>query len=152
MFISTKLKKNKRFYLFIYIFAFICERWKISTSTYSPKSIKWFILLPQGWNILRENLKIVNKSNSKKIETFVMFLHLRNRKCSWCLQMFLQTVALKFSRIDRKTSVSNKDLRPATSFKKSTQTQVFTCELCKILKSCFFQDQPWWRLLSFYWK
>ena len=48
--------------------------------------------------------------------------------------MFLPTAVLKFSRIDRKTSVSNKDLRPATLFKKNTQTQVFTCELCKILK------------------
>ena len=78
MFISTKLKKIKRFYLFIYIFVFICTRWKIFTNTYSPKSIKWSILLPESWNFLREKLETVNKFISKKLESFVMVLYLRN--------------------------------------------------------------------------
>ena len=53
---STKLKKSKRFYF---------------TNTY----------FPQSWNFLREKLETVNKSISKNVETFVMFLYLQNGKC-----------------------------------------------------------------------
>ena len=38
------------------------------------------MLLPQSWNFLREKLEIMNKSISKKVETFVMNLYLRNGK------------------------------------------------------------------------
>ena len=41
---------------------------------------KVFMLLPQRRNFLREKLETVNKSISKKVETFEMFLDLQNGK------------------------------------------------------------------------
>ena len=38
------------------------------------------MLLPQRRNFLREKLETVNKSISKKVETFEMFLDLQNGK------------------------------------------------------------------------
>ena len=67
MFISTILEKNKQIYLFLYILVFICTRWKIFTNTYV-----------MVYAISR--LRTINKSISKKVEAFVIFLYLWNGK------------------------------------------------------------------------
>ena len=66
MFISTNLEKNKQIYLFLYIF-FICTKWKIFTKT----NVMVYAI---------SRRRNINKSISKKVEAFAMFLYLWNGK------------------------------------------------------------------------
>ena len=79
MFISKKFKKLKDFiYLFIYlrICLYLHEVENIHQYVFSKK-----YLMIYTTSFLREKLENVYKSISKKTETFVMFLYLRNGKC-----------------------------------------------------------------------
>ena len=75
-----EVEKIKRLHLFLYIFAFICTRWKIFTSTYSPKVFNDLYTTSTKFKFFERELETVNKSISKTVETFVMFLYLRNGK------------------------------------------------------------------------
>ena len=69
-------KLNDSIYFLTYLFSFARGGKCSPIRTHR----KVFILLPQSWNFSREKPETVNKSISKKVETFVMFFYLRNGK------------------------------------------------------------------------